>query len=93
MKLLRLDCAAGGQRGRKGGEKRQNGGVVPGERKTRQRERYKRADRRLGRRGGGGEGLELRAEQRGGITEPNLLRSGASTFHSIVLSPPPSHFQ
>lgn len=34
------------------------------------------------------EGLERRAEHRGGNAEPNLLPSGASTFHPIV--PPPS---
>lgn len=42
VKLLRLDCAAGGEWG-----KRQNGGVVSGG-KERQRERYKWDDRRWG---------------------------------------------
>lgn len=31
-----------------------------------------------------GGGLALRAQQRGGKTAPNLLPSGASTFHPIV---------
>lgn len=71
VKLLRLDCAAGGE-----WRKKQNGGVASGGKK-RQRERYKWDDRGWG-------GLELRAEQRGGNTGPNLLPSGASTFHPIV---------
>ena len=34
-----------------------------------------------------GGGLELKAEQRGGDAEPNLLPHGASTFHPFVFSP------
>lgn len=65
------------RRGAGGCRKRQDGGVESGERK-RPKERYKLDDRGLG------GTLELRAEQRGRNSEPNLLLSAASTFHPIV---------
>lgn len=75
LKLLRLDCAAGGERGEEA-ERRC---------RIRREDGTKRAIQVGWQRVGG---LERRAEHRGGDAEPNLLPSGASTFHPIVFPHP-----
>lgn len=74
-KLLRLDCAAGGEQG--GGEEARRCCI---RREVETKSEIQVGWQRVG-------GLELKAEQRGGDAEPNLLPHGASTFHPFVFSP------